>query len=36
MPAKLVTYNYRNHADTLGSGLHGNGLCYDIMDDMSL
>ena len=37
MPAKLVTYiNSQNHDGTLGSGLPGNGLCYDIMDDMSL
>ena len=36
MPAKLVTYNSQNHAGTLGSGLPGTGLCYDIMDDMSL
>ena len=36
MPAKLVTCNSPNHDDTLGSGLPGNGLCCDIMDDMSL
>ena len=36
MPAKLVTYDSRNYDGTLGSGLPGTGLCYDIMDDMSV